>query len=239
MIVAADEFLLGQGVQMADAPSARRWLRPAVQWLTIGTAHAAMLAAVLHVSPQARQTFGEIVQASLIAPQAKPLPKPAEPPRPIPPRKPQAPRVLPSAPAPALAAAPAIEPSPASFVVTAPPVDPVPEPPAPAPADPAPATVAAPAPPLIPPVFNADYLDNPPPQYPPMSRRLGETGRVLLRVFVSADGRAERVEIRVSSGFGRLDDAARDAVARWRFVPARRGEAQVAAWVQVPIVFVM
>ena len=40
----------------------------------------------------------------------------------------------------------------------------------------------------------------------------------------------------VASG-QRLDRAAEDAVARWRFVPARRGESAVEAWVLVPIVF--
>lgn len=72
-----------------------------------------------------------------------------------------------------------------------------------------------------------------------MSRRLGEKGRVLLRVFVSAAGRAERVEVKASSGFERLDFAARESVAGWRFVPARCGDEHVAAWVLVPISFVM
>lgn len=92
---------------------------------------------------------------------------------------------------------------------------------------------------LVPPLFHADYLDNPAPPYPSTSRRRGESGRVLLRVFVSADGKAERVEINTSSGFELLDAAAREAVARWRFVPARRGPEKVAAWVLVPISFVM
>lgn len=92
---------------------------------------------------------------------------------------------------------------------------------------------------LVPPEFHADYLDNPAPPYPATSRRRGETGRVLLRVFVSADGHAERVEINASSGFELLDAAAREAVVRWRFVPARRGPEKVAAWVLVPISFVM
>ncbi|MCF8199573.1 MAG: energy transducer TonB [Sulfuritalea sp.] len=85
--------------------------------------------------------------------------------------------------------------------------------------------------------FDADYLDNPKPRYPPASRRLGEQGRVLLRVHVSATGLAETVEIKLGSGFARLDKAAHDAVSRWRFVPARRGELAIATWVQVPIIF--
>ena len=35
----------------------------------------------------------------------------------------------------------------------------------------------------------------------------------------------------------RLDNAAQDAVWRWKFVPARRGDEAVSAWVLVPITF--
>ncbi len=111
-------------------------------------------------------------------------------------------------------------------------------------ADPALAT-SAPSPPpaleapVIAPVFDADYLENPAPAYPPLSRRLGEQGRVLLRVWVSEQGRAERVALARSSGFDRLDQSAMQAVARWRFVPARQGERAVAAHVLVPVAFVL
>jgi len=91
----------------------------------------------------------------------------------------------------------------------------------------------------VPPVFHADYLDNPPPNYPQASRRLGERGRVLLRVFVSVEGRAERIEVWNSSGYERLDQAASQAVTAWRFVPARRGNEVIAAWVLIPVSFVM
>lgn len=85
--------------------------------------------------------------------------------------------------------------------------------------------------------FDADYLQNPKPTYPAMSRRLNEEGKVLLRVHVGADGNALEIEVKQSSGFPRLDAAARSAVSRWRFVPARRGSEAVDAWVAVPIVF--
>jgi protein TonB len=84
---------------------------------------------------------------------------------------------------------------------------------------------------------DADYLHNPKPVYPVFSRRMNEEGKVQLRVRVSADGAALEVEIRQSSGFPRLDAAAREAVAKWRFVPARRGDDAVESWVGVPIVF--
>jgi protein TonB len=111
-----------------------------------------------------------------------------------------------------------------------------------APATPAaPAAQAAPAreapPAVVPPKFDAAYLSNPAPAYPGMSKRLGEQGKVLLRVKVGADGQAQDVSVLQSSGFPRLDEAAREAVRNWRFVPARQGDQAVAAPVNVPIVF--
>ncbi|MEO8407896.1 MAG: energy transducer TonB [Oxalobacteraceae bacterium] len=99
------------------------------------------------------------------------------------------------------------------------------------------ATAAAAAPVLEAARFDADYLNNPAPAYPPMSNRNREQGTVLLNVRVSAQGQAEQVQLKRSSGFSRLDDAALAAVQQWRFVPARRGETTVAASVVVPITF--
>ena len=93
------------------------------------------------------------------------------------------------------------------------------------------------APAIVPPKFDAAYLANPAPAYPTLSRRLNETGRVLLRVRVSADGLPASIDIAQSSGFPRLDEAAREAVRGWKFIPARQGEQAVAATVNVPIVF--
>lgn len=91
--------------------------------------------------------------------------------------------------------------------------------------------------PLTEPRYDADYLRNPPPAYPMISRRFREEGRVVLRVFVNAEGQATQVDIKSSSSFQRLDQAARQAVSQWRFVPARRSNTPVGAWVLVPIVF--
>ena len=102
------------------------------------------------------------------------------------------------------------------------------------------AIAPSPAPsPLIPPQFNADYLDNPAPPYPPLARRMREQGKVVLRVLVSADGRAEKVELRATSGSPRLDQSAQETVKHWKFVPARQGDEKVAAWVLVPISFTL
>jgi periplasmic protein TonB len=105
------------------------------------------------------------------------------------------------------------------------------------PAPPAAAPAVAAAAPLVEPRFDADYLQNPQPYYPMASRRLQEEGKVLLRVFVEANGRPNSVEIKTSSGYARLDSAASEAVRQWKFVPARRGVEAVGAWVLVPITF--
>ncbi|MFN4324455.1 MAG: energy transducer TonB [Azonexus sp.] len=85
--------------------------------------------------------------------------------------------------------------------------------------------------------FDAAYLQNPRPNYPALSRRLGEEGKVLLKVRVTAEGTAAAVELEKSSGFDRLDTAARETVARWRFVPAKRGDEAIESAVIVPIIF--
>jgi protein TonB len=103
---------------------------------------------------------------------------------------------------------------------------------APTPAPPAPPSVTQPR-------FDADYLSNPAPAYPPLSRRMGEEGKTILRVHVEPSGRPSQIEIKTSSGSPRLDQSAQDAVWRWKFVPARRGEEAIAAWVLVPIVFTL
>lgn len=90
---------------------------------------------------------------------------------------------------------------------------------------------------LSPPRFDADYLKNPAPPYPPLSRRLGEEGRVLVRVLVDQEGRPRTVALDASSGHSRLDNAALQAVRRWRFMPAKLDERPVSEWVVVPVVF--
>lgn len=205
----------------------------------IALAHAGALFALLNIKPVAEAVgLPQPLMVSLLT-AAEPEP-PKDAPKPLP-QKPQAPhRVEPLQPPPVLAAR---EEAPAPVTAPEPPPQPIPLPavlPAPAPEPVRHALAAAPAPvpaPVIPPRFDADYLDNPAPAYPGLSRRLGEQGRVLLRVFVNPDGAAAQVEIRESSGFERLDRAARDTVLRWRFVPARQGERGVAAWVLVPITF--
>lgn len=107
-----------------------------------------------------------------------------------------------------------------------------------APAEPKVSTPAAPAAePVSQARFDADYLKNPAPAYPPLSRRLGEEGKVVLRVSVTPQGSADSVEIKTSSGSSRLDEAAQRTVRNWKFIPAKRGDAAIQSWVLVPIIF--
>lgn len=155
--------------------------------------------------------------------------------------KPEPARPLPPPPKPQVRKQPVQQPQPvlavtsptatSSFTVA--PQPPVP-PPQPVIAPPAPAPVA-----VVAARFDADYLHNPKPVYPALSRRMNEEGKVLLRVRVSGQGAALDVVISKSSGFPRLDAAAVDAVARWRFVPARRGDEAVDSSVIVPITFAL
>lgn len=113
--------------------------------------------------------------------------------------------------------------------------------PAAAPANTAPVQQAgpAPAPALVLPSADADYLNNPPPAYPRQSKRMGEQGTVVLRVLIGLQGTAEKAEIRTSSGFVRLDQAALETVQRWRYVPGKRNGSPEAMWFNVPVRFIL
>ena len=178
-------------------------------------------------------------------PQAVPAPPKPAPPLPRPPpqpvqkpvsKVPQAPPV--TAPLPAAIADPTpaanaptgvIAPQPAPAFIAAPTAAAPPSLPAPAPA---PATGAVKLP-----SSDADYLKNPLPPYPPISRRLNEQGTSLLSVFIGADGVPQRAELVKSSGFERLDKAALATAMRWRYVPGKRGGVAEAMSVTVPIVW--
>ena len=75
------------------------------------------------------------------------------------------------------------------------------------------------------------------PSYPNSARRLGIQGMTTLRVYVAADGRVGDVQVQESAGHPDLDNAAADAVKRWRFEPARRGTEPVGVWVLLPVEF--
>lgn len=151
-------------------------------------------------------------------PKPVPIPEPVQ-------RPPEPQLVAQAAPEPAAEAAPAADPSPPPQTSQ--------EPVEPAPPEPSQDRVEA----VEPPRFNADYLDNPKPAYPSLSRRMGEQGRVLLRVLVDTAGRPARVVLHQSSSYPRLDETALSSVRQWKFQPARQAGHPVEAWVVVPIQF--
>jgi protein TonB len=96
---------------------------------------------------------------------------------------------------------------------------------------------AQPASVYSPPEYAAEYLANPKPSYPALARRQGLQGTVVLHVLVDETGHAGKVHLQRSSGARLLDAAALAAVRDWHFVPARRGDTALAAWVEVPVRF--
>jgi protein TonB len=143
-----------------------------------------------------------------------PPPPPPPPPKNLPPPPPAyvpPVEVAVAAPAPvnAIAAVTATPQPPAPVVVTAPaPVAPAPPPPPPVKAEPV--RVAA--------VVNSANCEKP--DYPSASRRLEEEGTVSLRFLVGVDGKVIQAEVEKSSGYKRLDEAARAGLSRCAFKPA-------------------
>lgn len=187
----------------------------------IAAAHAGLLALLVSLNVVPLPTEVETLMVQMIAP--APPPSDTRPRPPAVERKP-APRPTP-APRPQTLVTQAATPD---AVAETPPINTAPPRAVPAPAAPVAITEAR---------FDADYLQNPAPGYPAAAKRMGEEGKVVLRVFVEPTGRPGQIEIKTSSASPRLDQAALDAVWRWKFVAARRGDEAIGAWVLVPIVF--
>lgn len=193
-----------------------------------------------------RRAVEIIVPATLLTEYVSP-PAPvtqAAPPPPAPAPKPQRPtQVKAPAPRPAPEPLPIADTTPSPNAITVSPAKADPEPPAPitaaGPATPTAAPPAPAAPKIEQPSSNAAYLQNPAPAYPAISKRMGEQGKVVLRVFISTDGLPQKIEINQSSGFDRLDRQAQDTVLRWKFVPGKRNGVPEAMWYLVPINFVL
>ncbi|WP_322009668.1 energy transducer TonB [Paraburkholderia sp. J12] len=179
-------------------------------------AHAALIAYVLAnrdaatpVALQSRTITAELIQPDPVAApaalQSTPTPPP---PKPVPHVTREKPKVQPK---PRPTPLPVAE-APSQHAVEAPaPADPAPAPAAPAPA---PAAAAAPAPGkptmAIDAPKNVSHLDCNivSPDYPTLSKRRGETGVAYVRFVVGLTGKIENVELKKSSGYSRLDDAA-------------------------------
>ena len=176
----------------------------------------------------------EIVLEFLAPPTPKVQPQPPAPPKSTPVKQTKPPATTPVKTSPPLPLAIA-DPTPSPHAPTG-----VIAPAAPAPPVAAPMTEAHPATARVQlPSSDADYLQNPKPAYPPLSKRLGEQGKVLVRVLIDVDGKAQTADIKQSSGFDRLDQAALNTVLRWRYVPGKRAGVTEAMWFNVPINFVL
>lgn len=77
------------------------------------------------------------------------------------------------------------------------------------------------------------------PAYPALSRRLGEEGKLVLRVELDENGRVHIAQVVNSSGFKRLDEAAMVAVKTWRCNPPQRNGQPVRAIALQPFNFVL
>ncbi len=94
------------------------------------------------------------------------------------------------------------------------------------------------APSVVPPmVESVEYVRAAPPVYPKESQRRREHGTVVLRVLVDTEGRPAQIRVERSSGFERLDSAAREAVAKFLFRPYEVNGVAQPAQVLIPIGF--
>ncbi|MHB1092594.1 energy transducer TonB [Thiobacillus sp.] len=168
----------------------------------------------------------------------------AEPPKPVPPKPKPKPKPIDKL------EKPIKNPPLQQRVVQAPvvsPSDPVaPPPPSAPPGIEEPITPEPPAPPPKPvgPAMLSGELaltcpDRAPPSYPAISRRLGEEGKVVLRVELDEAGRVDHVTIKTSSGYTRIDETALATVKRWRCNPATRDGVAVRAVAIQPFNFVL
>lgn len=87
------------------------------------------------------------------------------------------------------------------------------------------------------PIKPARPISNPNPMYPPGAVQQGLEGRVILSVTIATSGEVIKVTVAESCGHQSLDQAALDAVRRWRFSPATREGKPVEWTARLPIRF--
>ncbi|MDQ3268491.1 MAG: energy transducer TonB [Pseudomonadota bacterium] len=186
--------------------------------------------------PKAEQALPKEIFVSLITVDNPPEPTPPEP-QPTPPKP--VPVIKQTVTPPPII--PVINKTPSEQAITTPPVPPQPTVVVP-PTEPVPSAAPAPAPPPPPSQpktvsTGVEYLQAPAPEYPPIARRMGEEGRVTLRVLVNENGRPTRVDVQKTSGSPRLDEAARQSVLHAMFKPHIEDGRAITVYAIVPITF--
>lgn len=204
--------------------------------------HAAVVYGLLQHRPVPPPDRRHTVFVTLIAPSESPTP-PARKPEPP---KPELRKPAPPKPAQPLRRPPdpprqlAVEALAAPSEVVVPRAEPLPAEPA-APSPESPVEAPPPARSAGPVALSGDLAlacpNRPPPAYPVVSRRAGESGRVVLQVEIDVDGRIAAARVRTGSGFQRLDAAALSAVSRWHCNPPLRDGRPVRAVALQPFQF--
>lgn len=87
------------------------------------------------------------------------------------------------------------------------------------------------------PSADAAGLNNKAPVYPMLSRKRKEQGTVWLLLLVSKEGVVTELKLKKTSGFDRLDQAALQAVKKWKFQPARKQGQPIDYWYELPLKF--
>jgi protein TonB len=213
----------------------RDGLDPVPRRLLIGAILLLHLAAVCGLL-QIREVREAVAEA---APMFVSILTPPAPPKPVAVPPPPVPRPVQKTPPPPTVIAAAPSPAPAPFVVPAPVpqvAEPIAAPAPPVVAAPAPAPTPAPAPKIIP-ASSVQYLEPISLEYPRLSKRLGETGHVLIRLYIDESGKATNVQVNRSSGHPRLDEAALAAIQKARFRPYTENGVAVAGWAFIPLEF--
>ncbi|MHC1700761.1 MAG: energy transducer TonB [Humidesulfovibrio sp.] len=77
----------------------------------------------------------------------------------------------------------------------------------------------------------------PKPRYPMSARRMGQSGQVLLRLFVDQEGAVREVNVVRAEPAGVFDEAAVEAARKWQFSPAMSRGATVGMWMTLPVRF--
>ena len=77
------------------------------------------------------------------------------------------------------------------------------------------------------------------PDYPALSKRRNEQGRVVIGVLIDPSGKVAHAEIQKSSGYPLLDNSAFDFAARSKFLPGSCNGIPVTMTHEVPVIFFM